>query len=210
MILTPSTAFEPQSPSTGQTAPTAGSQTVGPFFRIGLEYMYSHFPESSPGELEPGVLKDDEIEVRGRLLDAQGQGIPDALLEFWGADAGGAYDTADSIAEDGRPRGFIRLNTGLQGEFHLVMRAPGPVVFAKDRMQSPHIVVLVFMRGLLRHLITRMYLPGQPGLDSDPVLSLVPADRRHTLIARNSPRHSRSLDWEIRMQGGEETVFFAW
>jgi protocatechuate 3,4-dioxygenase, alpha subunit len=178
-----------------------GSQTIGPFFHIGLDYLWSDAQSRSQ-------LAADEFEVRGRILDADGRGISDAMLEFWGANASGVYDSAPAV--EPKPRGFVRAGTGPDGEFHIVMRVPGPAAFSEERMQAPHVVVLVFMRGLLRHLITRLYLPDEARNGADPVLSLVPLERRETLIARKSSRGARSFDWDIHMQGEGETVFFAW
>jgi len=63
------------------------------------------------------------------------------------------------------------------------------------------------MRGLLRHLITRVYVGAGSDNAADPVLALVPAERRSTLIA--TPTDSPSaFDWNIVMQGAGETVFF--
>ena len=64
------------------------------------------------------------------------------------------------------------------------------------------------MRGLLKHLITRVYFPDEAANAEDPVLKLVPADRRATLIARHSPSDKAALEWNVILQGQEETVFF--
>jgi protocatechuate 3,4-dioxygenase alpha subunit len=74
-------------------------------------------------------------------------------------------------------------------------------------MQAPHLAVVVFMRGLLRQLVTRVYFPGDPANATDPVLQLVPVERRATLIAR--PAADGTLEWDIHLQGADETVFFA-
>ena len=84
-------------------------------------------------------------------------------------------------------------------------------------MQAPHIVVTVFSRGLLKPLWTRVYFPDEPGNAADPILKLVPPERRATLIARRfgeSARNSREdsreniVEWNVVMQGDGETVFF--
>jgi protocatechuate 3,4-dioxygenase alpha subunit len=80
---------------------------------------------------------------------------------------------------------------------------PGP----RGVLQAPHIVVVVFMRGLLRQLVTRIYFPDEPSNADDAVLNLVPADRRATLIARKHAG-SQALEWNVVLQGPEETVFF--
>jgi protocatechuate 3,4-dioxygenase alpha subunit len=76
------------------------------------------------------------------------------------------------------------------------------------RMQARHMLVLVFARGLLRHLISRVYFDRDPALASDPVLLSVPAERRGTLIARCDGENS--FCWDVILQGADETVFFAW
>ncbi|MFI5278668.1 MAG: protocatechuate 3,4-dioxygenase subunit alpha, partial [Ktedonobacterales bacterium] len=75
-------------------------------------------------------------------------------------------------------------------------------------LQAPHLVALVFMRGLLRHLVTRVYFPDGPGLEDDPILKLIPAERRATLIARPVAGEPDILAWDIHLQGADETVFF--
>ena len=54
----------------------AGSQTVGPFFRIGLDYLIDRAPA-----LDADIA--GRIEIRGRVLDRDGIPVPDAVLEFW-------------------------------------------------------------------------------------------------------------------------------
>jgi protocatechuate 3,4-dioxygenase alpha subunit len=196
----------------------SGSQTVGPFFTIGLDYLISNaVPEPAIGA--------QTITVHGRVLDADGIPVPDAMLELWQADPSGHYTSDQRAAVVNKPTelpGFARLVTDDQGKFRFTTAKPGSVPFpgavpslgavpfGDGRLQAPHIVVLVFMRGLLRHLITRMYFPDEPANATDPVLELVPEDRRNTLIARRDPQSAERLEWNILLQGDEETVFFAW
>ena len=65
--------------------------------------------------------------------------------------------------------------------------------------------IAVLMRGLLRHLVTRMYFPGDAANEQDLVLQRVPAARRATLVAQGS---ASQLQWDIVLQGDAETVFF--
>ncbi|MFY9746901.1 MAG: protocatechuate 3,4-dioxygenase subunit alpha [Acidobacteriaceae bacterium] len=176
------------------------SQTVGPFFRIGLEHLCAR----------PNALTvSGGVTVRGRVLDANKEPVPDAMLELWRA---GQKEDDASVNKEALllPQGFIRVATDDKGAFRFCFVKPGRVDAGDGRMQAPHVVVLFFARGLLRHLITRMYFPGEPGNDSDPVLQSVPAERRATLIAKPEPDNPAVLTWDIRLQGEEETVFFAW
>ena len=75
-------------------------------------------------------------------------------------------------------------------------------------MHAPHVSVVVFMRGLLRHLMTRIYFSGEAANAEDLVLQLVPANRRDTLLATTSSGVENELQWDILLQGKRETVFF--
>ena len=73
--------------------------------------------------------------------------------------------------------------------------------------QAPHVELLVFARGLLKHLLTRIYFPDEADAnESDPVLSSVDADDRPTLIATPDEDGYR---FDVRLQGDDQTVFFA-
>ena len=97
------------------------------------------------------------LAIRGRVLDRDGAPVPDAMLEFW--NGGTTRDSAAS--QDGFPDGFRRTATDEDGTFSVVMRRPSEVELEDRRMQAPHMLVLVFMRGLLRHLISRVYFEGR-------------------------------------------------
>jgi len=180
----------------------SGSQTVGPFFRIGLEHLCVSGVSDEAGGAQV-------IRVRGRVLDGKGTPVPDAVLEIWHADAEGRF-CAEALPSSGRSASFTRAATGDDGYFCFAIPRPGAIVYGEGEKQAPHIAVLVFARGLLRHLMTRMYFPRETAKELDPVLQLVPVDRRHTLIARESSHQPDELDWDVVLQGDGETVFFAW
>lgn len=182
--------------------PTA-SQTVGPFLRIGLTSM---FVTEIAGPEVPG----QRVTIRGRVLDGDGKSVNDALVEVWQANAEGKYaDPADTQEKPLTPGfvGFGRSPTDDDGMFHFTTVKPGTVPGSDGTIQAPHLVVVVFMRGLLRHLVTRLYFPDEPANATDPILRLVPEERRATLIAR--PVEDGTLAWNILLQGPDETVFFA-
>lgn len=192
--------------------PTA-SQTVGPFFHLGVCFLTRQ-------HLEAQGISGELVTIRGRVLDGDGKALPDALLEVWQADAVGRYpaDHSGSAAEESsspRFQGFGRVETDQDGVFCFTTVKPGPVPYLDRGMQAPHIVVTLFSRGLLKPLWTRFYFPDEPGNAEDPVLKLVPADRRATLIARRTSESAGSsrpniLEWNVVMQGDGETVFFAY
>jgi protocatechuate 3,4-dioxygenase alpha subunit len=179
------------------------SQTVGPFFSIGLEPL-------NRANLAEGNA-DQRVVVRGRVIDGDGQGVPDAVLEIWQADGDGRYPQTE---QGGAPInatpffGFGRIPTDEQGQFSFTTIKPGPVHGPDGKPQAPHLQISVFMRGLLRQLVTRLYFPEEPLNASDPVLQVVPESRRETLIARQSGAKENTLQWNVCLQGRNETVFF--
>jgi protocatechuate 3,4-dioxygenase, alpha subunit len=186
------------------TLPATTSQTVGPFFRIGFKWLYV---DNLAGEGARG----DKVEISGRVLDADGQPIPDAMLELWQANAHGKYahpDDAQEKSADPAFSGFGRIPTEEDGTFRFTTIKPGQVPGPNGKLQAPHIVVSVFMRGLLRRLVTRIYFPDEPSNHDDFALNLVEPDRRSTLIARKSTTGGAQFEWNIIMQGPDETVFF--
>jgi protocatechuate 3,4-dioxygenase, alpha subunit len=179
----------------------SGSQTVGPFFSIGLEYLAGQ-------PIENGSVASGDVEISGRVLDGEANPVPDAMLEVWGADSDGRYGASEEAS--GSPPCFRRVVTNVDGRFSFTINKPGAVAFDEGRNQAPHLVVLVFARGLLRHLITRVYFPDGDEIGSDPVLEQVPKERRSTMIARKDGGDSHRLRWDVILQGTDETVFFAW
>ena len=179
----------------------SSSQTVGPYFRIGLEYLVGHHAVNASAL--------EVIEIRGKVLDRDGAPVSDAMLEFWGADSFSA--NADALpTSSSHPAGFHRVATDLDGSFSLLLNKPGATPICDGHQQAPHLLVLVFARGLLRHLITRVYFDQEPANALDPVLLEVPIERRHTLIARSDADNPRVFQWNVLLQGDNETAFFAW
>lgn len=186
------------------------SQTVGPFFKYGLtpngEYAWNDAFTSST--LTPDVTG-DRIRIEGRVFDGDGVAVPDCMLEIWQADAQGRFaDPQDKRAlPNASFRGFARCGTDKDGNYAFDTIKPGAVPDPEGKTKAPHILLAVFSRGMLRHLYTRIYFSDEAGNAADPVLGLVPADRRATLIAvREAGKPVYRLD--LRLQGGDETVFF--
>jgi len=178
----------------------SGSQTVGPYFRIGLQHLIDRRAAAPIRGF---------IEIHGCVIDCDGTPVSDAMLEFWGADSSGNYPDSGQIADD-LPTGFWRAATDMDGCFSISIPKPGLVPFGDARFQAPHCLVLVFARGLLRHLVTRVYFGDEPANSADPVLLKVPAGRRHTLIARADGENRHSFHWNVVLQGDNETAFFDW
>ena len=190
------------------TAPGATpSQTAGPFFAPALL--------RDPLNVIAGPEAEGErIRVEGRVLDGDGAPVPDALVEVWQADAQGRYRHPADRAEravDGFV-GFGRSGSDEEGRFWFETIKPGPVPFDEAALQAPHLGVTVFARGLLNHLVTRLYFADDPRTAADPLLQRVPEARRRTLLARRDERVEGAVyRWDVVLQGDAETetVFFA-
>ncbi|WP_028793661.1 protocatechuate 3,4-dioxygenase subunit alpha [Thalassobaculum salexigens] len=183
------------------------SQTVGPYFAYGLTARQYNYPQTSIAE---GAMAGEEVEgerirVEGRVLDGDGAPIPDAMIEIWQADTRGRYaHPADPRGSNAGFTGFGRTGTGTDPKCRFVFDTIKPGAAAEG--DAPHLNVIVFMRGLLTHVYTRIYFSDEADANAaDPVLSAVPADRRNTLIA---DRDGNTYRLDIRMQGDNETVFF--
>jgi len=124
------------------------------------------------------------VRVEGQVLDGAAEPVPDAVLEVWNGDQ------------------FARCRTDAEGAFHFTVSKP-----QASEGGAPFLNVTVFARGLLRHLCTRMYFPEEGAANgADPILARVDPARRHTLVAR---REAGALHFDLRLQGEDETVFFA-
>jgi protocatechuate 3,4-dioxygenase, alpha subunit len=186
------------------------SQTVGPFFKIGLSWLYRDTLVSE------GVAG-QRVTIQGRIFDGDGVPVPDAILEVWQANAQGKYnhpeDTQDKPLEPGFT-GFARVAVNAEGAFRFTTIKPGPVLGPDGKEQAPHLLVSIFMRGMLRRMVTRIYFPDEPRNSADFILNLVEAARRSTLIAKKTAQKntketdSTTLEWNVILQGPEETVFF--
>jgi len=180
------------------------SQTVGPFFRIGFSWLYRD-------ELAGPGVSGERVRISGRLVDGDGAPVPDGIIEVWQANSEGKYahpeDWQDKRVEQGFS-GFGRVPTDEEGRFAFSTVKPGRVPGPDGKLQAPHLEISVFTRGLLRRLITRVYFPDEPSNAEDFALNLVELERRGTLIAKKIEGEPGGLEWNVRMQGEDETVFF--
>jgi protocatechuate 3,4-dioxygenase alpha subunit len=176
------------------------SQTVGPYLSIGLPWADGPFvvEEDAPGAFL----------LHGIVTDGAGAVVPDALIETWQADPDGRFDHPDDPRGANKGfRGFGRCPTDDSGRYAIRTQKPGPVPGVDGAPQAPHIDVSVFARGLLHRVVTRVYFADEEAANAaDPVLSGVPAARRDTLLAVPDGDGYR---FDIRLQGDDETVFFA-
>jgi protocatechuate 3,4-dioxygenase alpha subunit len=167
------------------TLPITPSQTVGPYFALGLCVSVQN--EIVSADTEGAFV------LEGRVVDGDGMPVNDAMIETWQADESGTY-RGDF--------GWGRCGTDADGRFSFVTVKPGSV-----GGQAPHLELLVFMRGLLKPALTRVYFPDEAEANAaDPVLAGVPEQDRRTLVAEATGAGFR---FDLQVQGDRQTVFFA-
>lgn len=186
-------------------AEPTSSQTVGPFFSRAL------LREPLDDLVRPET-RGERITIVGRVLDGDGAPVPDAMIETWQANADGRYRHPEDNQEarlDPAFDGFGRAGTDANGGFQFSTIKPGAVQGRRAKLQAPHINVTVFARGLLNHLNTRIYFPGEALNAADEWLQAVAESRRRTLVAKSEDSTgTRVFRFDIVLQGENETVFF--
>lgn len=181
------------------------SQTIGPFFHIYYD------AKVVTGRLAEASARGEHLQLACRVIDGDGLPVPDALVELWQADAAGIYNhPADDRHGKADPAvfGFARLPADENGVCVFETVKPGRTPGPEASLQAPYINAAVFGRGLLNRLVTRIYFAGDSANQDDPILALVPKDRRDTLMARPDSKRPKLWNFDIRLCGDGETVFF--
>jgi protocatechuate 3,4-dioxygenase, alpha subunit len=185
--------------------PLVPSQTVVPFFH---DCMFHDAWEV----IARSNIEGEHIGIEGRVYDGDGAPVSDAMVEVWQADAHGRYHHPADTRElplDPSFIGFGRAGTDSSGAYRFETIKPGPVPWDSKTWQAPHINVQIFARGLLDHLTTRLYFEDEPANDTDPLLRTIPQHRRATLLATRVGDQPLTYQFDIVLQGENETTFFA-
>lgn len=178
--------------------------TVGPFFKL----LVRERPEGTDC-LVSAATRGERITIAGSLIAGNGEPVDDGLVEIWQADANGRHhhpEDPQSELADPAFQGFGRAATARGGSFSFRTIKPGSVPGPDGKPQAPHILISVMARGVMSRCWTRLYFDDESQNDTDPILRLVPADRRDTLIARRVA--NGNYEFNIVLQGKGETVFF--
>lgn len=179
--------------------PLTPSQTVGPYFTLGLA------PTGHEAGFDPLITNEirgegEPITIHGKVFDGAGKPVNDAMLEIVQADGNGRLDTPGFI-------GFARAGTGEATDNSYTFKTvkPGPL----GKGEAPYICMIVFMRGLLLHAFTRIYFADEAANSNDPVFSRLPENRRESLLARRAETAGGvSCEFDVHMRGEHETLFF--
>jgi protocatechuate 3,4-dioxygenase, alpha subunit len=205
-------------------------QTTGPFLHFGMPWKGA---ADLIGESELGARSDlvapghdygiahrpagrdrakgERIELTGRVWDNSGAPLLDGLVEIWQANAAGRYphpdDARTDLPLDPAFIGYGRCALDKQGGFRFRTIRPGRVAGPGNSLQAPHIALGIIGPGFLKRLSTRIYFADAPDNSEDPILALVPKQRRQTLIAARE-NNANVYRFDLRLGGDNETVFF--
>lgn len=181
------------------------SQTVGPYFQIGMSGA-----REIPRIAGSGA-RGERVKLMCTIFDGEGARLDDAMIEIWQANSEGKYNhPADQQGKRVNAAfiGFGRVTSNGEGLCVFETIKPGRVPGPGKTLQAPHLEVSVFARGVLKRLATRIYFAGDPANDGDPVLALVPTARRQTLLAQPIAGEPGAWRFDVHLSGHRETVFF--
>jgi len=190
------------------------SQTIGPYFIFGLTPASDVNSIVHRVELVNAQTQGQRIVITGRVFDGIGDPLDDAMIEIWQAEANGRYhhsaDTREAPERDPDFFGFGRCGTDNDGAYKFSTIKPGRVPGCNQDMQAPHVNLVLFSRGLLVHVYTRIYFADEQQLNTtDSILNSVAPARRTTLISKMEEQAQPSVHrFDIHLQGEQETVFF--
>lgn len=198
LIVLPHTASE-------LTGPVYGHNPIGETDHD----LTRHFAEEPQGE---------RIIVAGRVLDEDGRGIPNALVEIWQANAAGRYrHSRDNHPAPIDPNflGAGRVMTDDQGHYRFVSIKPGAYPWRNhhNAWRPAHIHFSLFGPALLTRLVTQMYFPNDPLIPLDPIIKGIhDEDARQRLVSSfdlslTEPEWALGYRFDIVLRGRRATPF---
>lgn len=166
--------------------------------------------------VDGGEAQGQRVIIAGRVLDEDGRPVPNTLLEVWQCNAAGRYrherDQHDAPL-DPHFRGVGQVVTNDKGEYRYLTIRPGayPWRNTHNAWRAAHIHYSIFGPAFTTRMITQMYFPGDPLLDSDPIYQSVP-DRvaRERLISTydanlSEAEYAMGYRWDIVLRGRAAT-----
>lgn len=158
-------------------------QTEGPFYPVDLPLDTDNDLIVVNDALTPAL--GNITHLGGRVTDAKGEPIRNALVEIWQVDHHGVYlhkGSAGAAKRDSNFQGFGRFLTGANGEYYF--RTIKPVGYPG---RTPHIHFAVKMKGRPKWT-TQCYVKGEAGNETDMVLrGIADAAQRASVIVDFKP-----------------------
>lgn len=159
-------------------------QVMGPFYPV-------FRPLDEDADLtvisgQAGRAKGQVIHLMGRVLNLQGDPVPDARIELWQANTHGRYDHPSDTHEaplDPNFQGFGVQHTDAEGRYRFKTIKPGPYPVSSDWMRTPHIHFDIMSKT--NRLVTQMYFVDEPLNDKDHIVQDTP--NKESLIVELRP-----------------------
>lgn len=190
------------------------SEITGPVF--GHDALAPLDDDLTKNAVKNGEPLGERMIVTGRVLDEDGRGIPDTLIEIWQANAAGRYihvnDQHDAPI-DPNFFGAGRCVSNSEGSYRFTTIRPGAYPWPNhaNAWRPPHIHFSLFGPSFVTRLVTQMYFPGDPLLEIDPIFQSIPAAAaRRRLVAEFSPEVTEpewalGYAWDIVLRGAGAT-----
>ena len=178
------------------------SQTAGPFVQIGctpnLIGIKNIFNSDLGSKTFKNLERKNKINISGRVFDGDNKALLDVMIETWQCNAKGIYSSDE---------GFGRITSNwISGKYSFNTLKPGFNKNYDGTLQSPHIMFMIFARGINTPLITRMYFNKAELKKDIKIYSRVKNKNKDSLIANKIDVNSYLFD--IYLQGSKETIFF--
>jgi protocatechuate 3,4-dioxygenase, beta subunit len=190
------------------TGPTFGHSIIG---ELDNDLIHNF---ARPGESAVG----QRIIVHGRVLDENARPVPNVLVEFWQANAGGRYRHKKEgyvAALDPNFGGCGRCITDSDGRYRFRTVKPGAYPWPNgiNDWRPAHIHFSVFGSGFAQRLITQMYFEGDPMIPLCPIVRTIndPAAIEGLIAALDMsetiPMDARAYKFDIVLRGRRSTMF---
>lgn len=172
--------------------PTTPFHTTGPFYPEPFIDDASFDLAREAAASTPGEC----VELRGRVVDARGHAVVNAVLELW------------MRSVPGEAYRWGRCWTSDTGEYFF--RIPRPT--SHDVSRAPHLHLRILGSGLMRPLYTQIFFPGDSRNEVDPQLAaILDPEARARLIACRDDIHCHAgtdaMRFDIVLRGAQETPF---
>jgi protocatechuate 3,4-dioxygenase beta subunit len=144
----------------------------------------------------------ERIIVHGRVLDEDGRGVPNTLLEIWQANACGRYiHVRDQHPAPLDPNftGAGRTRSDESGYYRFVTIKPGAYPWGNhhNAWRPAHIHFSVFGHAFISRLVTQMYFPGDPLFAFDPIFNSVPDEKARARMISSFDLDNTRPEWAL-------------
>jgi protocatechuate 3,4-dioxygenase beta subunit len=157
----------------------------------------------------------ERIIVHGKVMDEDGRGVPDTLVEIWQANACGRYTHVNDqhpAPLDPNFTGCGRVVSDAGGNYKFITVKPGayPWLNHHNAWRPAHIHLSLFGPSFMSRLVTQLYFPGDPLFFQDPIFNSAPEHSRSRMICafdleNTVPEWALAYRFDIVLRGRNAT-----